>query len=674
MINLLNKKKFILLVTCLVFSWFFFDEVYASGNQPDESEDYFEMSIEKLMEVQVVVSASRQEQKINELSVPVTVITAEDIHYSGLTSIPEILRFAPGVDVLEVDRNHYSIGIRGMHEVFSERLLTLVDGRPADSVSTGGPRFQRFPIFLEDVEQIEIVRGPGGASWGANAFTGVINIITKDPDQCLGTFSSFTVNDFGDAYTFLRTVEKKGNLSLRHSLGYESWVSSDDAIRNDDFSSHDFGRNIKYDGKGVYRPNDGTKISFGLGYANLESGDFDFGGGSVGKNDRNTSLRAFVKAERDFGNETSGYLQLFSNYYTIKEQSLLKYSELENGFEGQLNFSPAHDHKSSIGVDIRWVRIDSDRTGDPTEFVYHNTPANEYWVGLFALDRWQVSDRLTIEGQIRVDDYSEVQLDWSGRLSALYAIDDKKNHILRVSTAKAFRAPLMSVSGGSCQRIPHPLVPGTYLLNLVEAHDLKDEETWALEAGYTGKLAEGVLLQVNNYYQRFDRLIGFNTLADPLGIGRTFFVADNIDGADSWGTEVELSFESKVGKLSLWYAYNDFQTDKDDQPIRAYLPARNKAGLTGRMPLGEGLTFNLNYRFTTRTSGEHANPLNVTNPGSSNRLDLSIAKKIFKGNGEIMFGIIDLLCKDNDPVSAVGSLTDHETPGRTFFARVQLHF
>jgi iron complex outermembrane receptor protein len=105
-------------------------ESFAAQQDANEPADFFEMSIEELMEVEVV-SASRQAQKMDELSVPVTVITSEDIHYSGLTSIPEILQFATGMDVLRLDRNRYAVGVRGLHDFTSDRTLTLVNGRIA---------------------------------------------------------------------------------------------------------------------------------------------------------------------------------------------------------------------------------------------------------------------------------------------------------------------------------------------------------------------------------------------------------------------------------------------------------------------------------------------------------------------------------------------------------------
>ncbi len=182
-----------------------------TAGEPNETEDILEMNLEELMEVPVVVSASRQEQKITEASVPISIITAEDIHYSGLTNIPEILQFTPGVDMLKLSRHRWAVGVRGMHEFVSDRTLILVNGRCAESslFGGGGSEYFTLPILMEDIERIEIVRGPGGAAWGANAFNGVINIITKKPEDVLGVFSSTTMTEFGDSYTHLRWAATK---------------------------------------------------------------------------------------------------------------------------------------------------------------------------------------------------------------------------------------------------------------------------------------------------------------------------------------------------------------------------------------------------------------------------------------------------------------------------------
>jgi iron complex outermembrane receptor protein len=137
-------------------------QVYAGQNSNDQK-DLSQMSLEELGEVSVV-SASRQVQKLGELSVPVSVITSEDIHYSGLTNIPEILQFTPGVDMLKISRFRYAVGIRGLHDFISDRTLVLINGRSAESPLFGGSEYYTLPILMEDIERIEVVRGPGGAA------------------------------------------------------------------------------------------------------------------------------------------------------------------------------------------------------------------------------------------------------------------------------------------------------------------------------------------------------------------------------------------------------------------------------------------------------------------------------------------------------------------------------
>ncbi|MCK4752025.1 MAG: TonB-dependent receptor [Planctomycetes bacterium] len=279
-------------------------------SEPAKGSELLELSFEELMEVSVVVSASRQAQKHSDLSVPVSVITADDIHYSGQTTIPDILQFTPGIDILQYDRNTYATGVRGLHGRYSNRILSLLDGRVADSPIWGGPEFYRLPLFLEDIERIEVVRGPGGAVWGANAFTGIINIITKDPNDCLGWFVSTTLDTFGDSYTHMRWGQKKDKWRWRSSFGYEDRETSEDSISNDHFRSHDFSRRWRYDIKAIYEPLKTTKWTMGAGYSHIEAGNFDSGGGSYSRELRRFETgRAYTKVDKVFSETSTGHLQ-----------------------------------------------------------------------------------------------------------------------------------------------------------------------------------------------------------------------------------------------------------------------------------------------------------------------------------------------------------------------------
>ncbi|MCD4831738.1 MAG: TonB-dependent receptor, partial [Anaerohalosphaeraceae bacterium] len=585
-------------------------------------------------------------------------------------------------DVLKIDRYSYAVGVRGLHAVRTDRTQSMINGRLADNPIFGGPEFLKMPVMLEDIERIEVVRGPGGAVWGANAFTGVINTITKKPEDVLGYFGSTTINEFGDSYTHLRWAEKQGEWCWRVSVGYEDVKDSDEAgagkyksfnpalnaaMGFNNFVARDFSRNWRFDSEAVRHITEMTDLSFGLGHIQSELGGHEFVGYFPVKNMRTNMFRAFVKLEHEFENGSNGYLQWYGNFSKVNLPSFTKYTTSENDFEAQLNFSPAENHKMSVGGNFRWTHIDTGRN-NVQQGLFPGEPLTEYWAGLFVIDRWQVTDRLTLEGQIRGDYYSGTHTDWSGRLTALYALDEKKDHILRLSTAKAFRTPLRVVQKYTSTTLP--VGGGFYALNIdLPDNEMRNEETWSVEAGYTGILAKGVTLRADSYYQRFSNLVCYHVTTDIFGMGH--YKPDNVDGADSWGGELELKFENKRGMLSLWWAYNDFMSDKEDLFLRANLPAKHKAGLTGRLFLADGLTLNANYKFTATTP---YNPASGGNAGSSNRLDLTIAKAFADGRGELMFGISDLLNTTNEAIHDFSRAAGHETPGRMFFTRVQYKF
>ncbi|MEO8049215.1 MAG: TonB-dependent receptor [Acidobacteriota bacterium] len=157
--------------------------------QPTPSRDLTQFSLEDLMSVQVT-SVSKKEQKISKTGAAIFVITAEDIRRSGSTNIPDLLRIVPGVNVAQIDSNQWAVSIRGFNSAISNKVLVLIDGRSVYFNSFSGAFWDVIDVPPEDIERIEVIRGPGGTVWGANAMNGVINIITKhskDTDGVLVT-------------------------------------------------------------------------------------------------------------------------------------------------------------------------------------------------------------------------------------------------------------------------------------------------------------------------------------------------------------------------------------------------------------------------------------------------------------------------------------------------------
>jgi len=183
--------------------------------QPVPSADFLESAYER-----VVVTASRVGQDPLDSPSTISVVTAEDIRLSGLTTIPDVLRSVVGVDVMAMGAYQTDLSIRGFNNKINNKVLVLIDGRSTYVDFIGTSFFTSFPIQIDDIERIEVIRGPGSSVYGANAVTGVINIITFAPGEGKNTFRF----DYGRP-GFLRigasTTGRMGNSAFRLSAGLD---------------------------------------------------------------------------------------------------------------------------------------------------------------------------------------------------------------------------------------------------------------------------------------------------------------------------------------------------------------------------------------------------------------------------------------------------------------------
>src|SRR6266852_2670933 len=148
--------------------------------------DLTQVSIETLMNMEVT-SVSKKEQKMSQVAAAIFVITQGDIRRSGATNIPDLLRMVPGLDVAQINGSTWAIGSRALNQQFANKLLVMVDGRSVYSPTFSGVFWDTLDLPLFDIERIEVIRGPGGTIWGANAVTGVISIFTKKATETSGT-------------------------------------------------------------------------------------------------------------------------------------------------------------------------------------------------------------------------------------------------------------------------------------------------------------------------------------------------------------------------------------------------------------------------------------------------------------------------------------------------------
>lgn len=248
---------------CFVFFAIFSQGLTAKENLIKEAteDDY-------IGDVPRVLTVSRLPQSVVDAPASVTVIDRETIRASGIVDIPEIFRLVPGFYVGTnagfVHNTNHVVSYHGMTTAYSGAMQVLINGRSVYSPLYGGVQWSELPIAIADIERIEITRGPNAASYGANSFFGVINIITQNPSDRLGASVSATYGN-GRHEAFARYAGKQADINYRITAGYRD----DDGLDN----RYDFKRTRLLNAQADYRVNDKNNLEFELGLVNGDRED-----------------------------------------------------------------------------------------------------------------------------------------------------------------------------------------------------------------------------------------------------------------------------------------------------------------------------------------------------------------------------------------------------------------
>jgi iron complex outermembrane recepter protein len=179
-----------------------------------QTPDLKNLTLEQLSAIEVT-TPSKEPERAFQTPAAIFVITGEDIRRMGVQSIPDALRLAPGVEVAQIDSDHWSVGIRGFGTRLARYVLVMIDGRTVYTPLFAGTYWEVQDTLLEDVDRIEVIRGPGGTIWGPNAVNGVINIITKSAKDTHGEYVEAGGNSLGSGYLNTRYGGSRGNLDYR---------------------------------------------------------------------------------------------------------------------------------------------------------------------------------------------------------------------------------------------------------------------------------------------------------------------------------------------------------------------------------------------------------------------------------------------------------------------------
>jgi len=527
------------------------------------------------LEIPMVFAASRKEQPVTEAPAAVTVISAEEIRQSGARTIPDLLQFVSGVEVLTISARDQQVGIRGFNRQLNNKLLVLIDGRSVYSDVFGNVFWSLFPVPMEEIARIEVIKSPISSLHGANAFSGVINILTKSPGELKGTQVNLSQGTLETSVGSLLHAGEVGKVSYKLSA--------------------EFDRTDQWDGDD--RAGDITRGNFHLGYDIGPEQTVSLSGGRVHFKDldffTHESLgTARVKGNFDYlqGDYQHGGLKLRVFRNTEDQYQQFTRTGAPNDWkvetidtEAQYAFDAGNNHSFVAGLTYRRVTVDDNQIIDGTH------AQNLY--ALFLEDEIRLGEKLRLIAGGRYDHHPLVKGHFSPRGTLLYT--PASDHTIRLSVAKAYRNPSLLESYWES------MIPLDFFTLVGRGNrDLDSEGITSFEAGYQTTFLKRTTLGVNLFYNEYSDQI-YGAMAGPPD-----FVTSFVNGGDAWGVGGELDLNVAVTKWLSVFANYSYQriTDKEDNPFTRLVNEQDrvrhdspthKVNAGTRMKFANGLSTNL---------------------------------------------------------------------------------
>ncbi len=469
--------------------------------------DLTEASLEELLNVQVT-SVSKKDQALFKTGAAIFVITQDDIRHSGAFNIPDLLRMVPGVDVARIDANTWAISIRGFNTRYSDKVLVLLDGRSLYTPSFSGVYWDHLDVPLENIERIEVIRGPGGTVWGANAMNGVINIITKSSKATQGGLltagtgteeSADGVIQYGGRIGRAATYRAFGDYSNTGSSnltngeeGADAWRRFHGGFRSDwDLTQQD---SLMAQGD-ISQNSEGQTLTTVLSSRlptiatfndriSVDSGDF------------------LGRWNHTLANGSQFSLQAYYDHFNRLDEAIdEKLSTFDVDFEHHLAVGSRHD--IVWGLDFRRY-IDSLKPGYDVRFNPPHQSLDLYSVFLQDQITLTKSLALTIGAKAEHNDYSG--LDWEP--SAQLVWTPTPHQAFWASASQAVRQPSLMDSSIQYDITTLPLNDNYFgVLTLLGDPRIKNEQLRDYEAGYRaqpGKRFSMDLALFRSYYQHLE--------------------------------------------------------------------------------------------------------------------------------------------------------------------------
>jgi iron complex outermembrane receptor protein len=483
--------------------------------------DVTAISLEDLMNLKVT-SVSKREQKLADAAAAIFVITQDDVRRSGARNIPEALRLVPGLEVARIDENKWAIASRGFNGRFTNKLLVLIDGRSVYTPLFSGVYWNVQDVLLEDVERIEVIRGPGATLWGANAVNGVINIITKTSDATQGGLVTAQAGDALRGAGQVRYGGKLGaNVTYRAYSKYFKWDSSTDESGRDAFDGWDTARmGFRLDGGSrdgdaftvqgdVYDGEYGetlTGVLLTAPYATTFRNDGRFSGGNV-----------LGRWSHSFGGSTTS-LQMYFDRANNAHSALLNdhLNTYDVDFQHDIQINANHDWIWGVGY-----RLTQD---DATADTYVRlSPNQRTWklFSAFAQDEFTMfTDRLrvTVGSKFEHNGFTGFEAEPNGRV--LWNLTARQG--IWGAVSRAVRTPARTEQDMQLDAVVLPPSEASgglpIRVSVLGDRNFKSEDMVAYESGYRVNLGRNVSLDVAAFYNKYSNLLSAEPAAPTVAM------------------------------------------------------------------------------------------------------------------------------------------------------------
>lgn len=564
----------------------------------DSGRDLMAMSLEELMNIEVF-SVSRRQEKLSHSPSAIQVITADQIRRSGATSIPEALRLAPNLQVAQQNSREWIITARGFSSDVGNKLLVLIDGRTVYTPLFSGVFWDRQNYLLEDIERIEVISGPGGTVWGANAVNGVINIITRSAHETQGTYLEAAAGT-----QLKQQAGARYGGQLNEQTGYRvygQYANRDDETLSDGSPAHDDWRMMQ----SGFRVDSNVDASntvtvqgdyYRLRESQLQLDDVETSGGNL-----------LGRWSHQINRTDKTIVQL---YYDQTELKLPVATTIINGIplappgefgdtletmdlDFQHQFSLAERHTIVWGLGYRYTRDDVDNTGG---LAFYPDFLEQELLSAFLQDEIALIRNtlyFTVGTKVEKNDYTGVE--WEPGIRLQWRLSER--HQIWSAISRAVRMP-----SRIDREISQPYREAL-LVVLQGGPEFESEKVDAYELGYRGQLSDKAALSVTLFYNEYENLrsTGFT----PVTIA-PFFFENNLEG-ETRGVEMSLDME-----LASWWrirmGYNYLHEDISVKPGRFDLnnalnetaDPENQFMLRAAFDIAQNVELDFGYRWVDR--------------------------------------------------------------------------